>query len=108
LAWDLGFRNVQSQLDSATALSANTGTNLSDIHHRSCINEARGLISQDWSIRIIHTFREGNRAAYLLANHDHSHSFDFHPISTLPRKVQDCIHTNSVEIYLPHQIPLIN
>ncbi|CAN0855594.1 hypothetical protein LINGRAHAP2_LOCUS6268 [Linum grandiflorum] len=39
------------------------------VHIRSCIDEARELISRDWSLLIIHTFREGNRAADRVANH---------------------------------------
>ncbi|CAN0920998.1 Putative ribonuclease H protein At1g65750, partial [Linum grandiflorum] len=108
LVWDLGFRNVQLQLDLTTTISAITGTDSSDLRHRSCIDEARELISRDWSIRIIHTFREGNRDVDRLANHGHSLSFGFHPISILSREVQDCIRTDSVGVYFPRHVTLIN
>ncbi|CAN0914400.1 Putative ribonuclease H protein At1g65750, partial [Linum grandiflorum] len=61
--------------------------------------KARELIFRDWSIRIIHIFREGNRVADRLANHSHYLSFGFHHISSLLRKVQDCIRIDSVNIF---------
>ncbi|CAN0926089.1 Putative ribonuclease H protein At1g65750, partial [Linum grandiflorum] len=108
LAWDLGFRHVQLQLDSTAAISAITGKDSSDLRHRSCIEEARELFSRDWSLHVIHTFREGNKAADRLANHGHSLSFGFHPIHILPREVFDCIRTDSMGVYFPRQVPLIN
>ncbi|CAN0909282.1 Putative ribonuclease H protein At1g65750, partial [Linum grandiflorum] len=92
LAWDLDFCHVQLQLDSTVAISAITGKDSSDLRHRSCIEEARELFSRDWSLHVIHTFREGNRAADRLAGH--SLSFRFHPIHILPHEVIDCIRTD--------------
>ncbi|CAN0908397.1 Putative ribonuclease H protein At1g65750 [Linum grandiflorum] len=108
MAWDLGFRDVQLQLDSATAISAITSTDSSDLRHRSCIDEARELLSRDWLVSVRHMFREGNRAADLLAHHGHTLSFGFHSVSTLPREVNDCIRTDSVGVFFPRQVPLIN
>ncbi|CAN0929323.1 Putative ribonuclease H protein At1g65750, partial [Linum grandiflorum] len=73
--------------------------------HRSCINEAREFFLRDWSLRVIHTFRECNRAADRLAHHGHSLSFGFHLIHTLLREVLDCIRSDSVGVFFSRQIP---
>ncbi|CAN0918617.1 Putative ribonuclease H protein At1g65750 [Linum grandiflorum] len=108
LAWSMGYRTIKLQLDSTTAISAITGQEISDLRHRSCINEARELISRDWVLRVTHTFCEGNRAADLLAHHGHSLSFVLHVIDPLPHEVNDCIRTDSVGVFFPRHVPLIN
>ncbi|CAN0892286.1 hypothetical protein LINGRAHAP2_LOCUS17463, partial [Linum grandiflorum] len=102
------FCNVQLQFDSITTISAITGGGLSDLRHSSCIDEARELLSRDWLLGVIHTFCEGNRAAYCLAYHGYSLSFGFHSIPDLPREVTDCIRTNLVGVYFLYQVPMIN
>ncbi|CAN0916476.1 Putative ribonuclease H protein At1g65750 [Linum grandiflorum] len=92
LAWSMGYRTIELQLDSTTAIYAITGQEISDFRHRSCINEARELILRDWVLRVTHTFREGNRVADLLAHHGHSLSFGLHVIDrSPPHEVNDCI-----------------
>ncbi|CAN1123218.1 hypothetical protein LINPERHAP2_LOCUS1756, partial [Linum perenne] len=41
------------------------------------------LLARDWEVILKHVYREGNRAAYFLANLGHSYSFGVHliPIS---------------------------
>ncbi|CAN0926121.1 Putative ribonuclease H protein At1g65750, partial [Linum grandiflorum] len=108
LAWDLGFRHVHLQLDSTAAISVITGKDSSDLRRRSCIEEARELFSRDWSLHVIHAFREDNRAADRLAHHGHSLDFGFYLIHILPREMINCICTDSVKVYFLRMIPLIH
>ncbi|CAN0920023.1 Putative ribonuclease H protein At1g65750, partial [Linum grandiflorum] len=97
-----GILNVQLQLDSTTAISTITSKDSSDLRHRACIEKAREFLSRDWLLSVIHTFREGNRAANLLAHHGHSLRFGFHSVSTLLREVNDYIRTDSVSVFFSH------
>ncbi|CAN0912825.1 Putative ribonuclease H protein At1g65750 [Linum grandiflorum] len=80
LAWDLGFRNVQLQLDSATAIAAITGTDSMDHQHAAILLQFNELSLRDWEIKLSHVFREGNVMADSLANEDHSLPFCSHLI----------------------------
>ncbi|CAN1164222.1 Putative ribonuclease H protein At1g65750, partial [Linum perenne] len=71
-AWQLGFRNVELQLDSTTALSILHGPDPIQHQHAGLVLRFRRLIARDWRVRIIRVYREGNRVADFLANLGHN------------------------------------
>ncbi|CAN0902676.1 hypothetical protein LINGRAHAP2_LOCUS22109 [Linum grandiflorum] len=59
----LGFRKVNIQLYSQCVVDALLGDPSDDLHHSSCIREARYLLQRSWDVTVSHTFHEGNRVA---------------------------------------------
>ncbi|CAN0864858.1 hypothetical protein LINGRAHAP2_LOCUS9059 [Linum grandiflorum] len=59
-------------------------------------------------MRVTHAFCEGNRVADCLTHHGHFLSFGFHHIPVISREVTDCIRSDSVGVYFPRHVLLIN
>ncbi|CAN1183539.1 Putative ribonuclease H protein At1g65750, partial [Linum perenne] len=78
LAWDMGFRRVNIQLDSLAAVAAIKGIPDTDRQHNHIIHQIRELCNRQWTVNLTHTYREGNRVADLLAHWGHSLAFRIH------------------------------
>ncbi|CAN0843550.1 hypothetical protein LINGRAHAP2_LOCUS3902, partial [Linum grandiflorum] len=59
------------QMDSSCAMSFLLGDPPYDARHKSCIIEARQLLTRDWEVVTSHIYREGNIVADLLAHYGH-------------------------------------
>ncbi|CAN1831415.1 Putative ribonuclease H protein At1g65750 [Linum perenne] len=82
IAWDLGFRRVELQLDSATAIALFSEEGNVTHHHSSEVLDFRELKGRDWVVSIRHTYREGNKAADHLASRGFSLPIGLHMIPT--------------------------
>ncbi|CAN1121660.1 hypothetical protein LINPERHAP1_LOCUS6194, partial [Linum perenne] len=66
--WNAGYRRVLLQLDSTTAINL-LWTNHDPLHqHGLEAMQFKDLCNRDWTVKIIHTFREGNQAADFVAS----------------------------------------
>ncbi|CAN0879333.1 Putative ribonuclease H protein At1g65750 [Linum grandiflorum] len=106
IAWDLGYRRVNLQVDYALVVSFLCHNGAVDPRHQTCVDKLKQLIARDWMNPVSHTYREGNRVSDLLDHHDHSLLFGMHPISTFYPEAIDCIKTNMIGISFPRSIPL--
>ncbi|KAJ7950712.1 Ribonuclease H [Quillaja saponaria] len=68
LGLGLGFKKIQLESDSATAIDMITKDTSSCHPHFIIIQECRSLIKRDWDIQLSHIFREANFAAHWLSN----------------------------------------
>ncbi|CAN0825634.1 Putative ribonuclease H protein At1g65750 [Linum grandiflorum] len=101
LAWDMGFRSVNLQVDSAVVVSYLQSTSVGDLRHQSCIEDIKQLLARNWRVVVSHTYREGNRVADLLAHHGHSLSFGMHLITSYSVEVIDCIKADMIGVSFP-------
>ncbi|CAN1139782.1 Putative ribonuclease H protein At1g65750 [Linum perenne] len=72
LAWDLGYRRVLAQLDSSAAIAILEADG--DVTHQHALEvfQFRELVSRNWDVKLIHIYREANKAADFLAGKGHS------------------------------------
>ncbi|CAI0471250.1 unnamed protein product [Linum tenue] len=78
IAWDEGYRKIELNLDSETAISI-INNHLDDEHrHGQAAVQFRNLLDRDWEIKISHVYRESNCAADYLANAGHTSPFGTH------------------------------
>ncbi|CAN1328377.1 Putative ribonuclease H protein At1g65750 [Linum perenne] len=80
-AWDAGYRKVIVRMDSKAAMSILTSSDSSVHQHTMERSVFRELRARDWSIKVEHTFREGNRAADFLASLGYGYPFGSHIVS---------------------------
>ncbi|CAN0890760.1 Putative ribonuclease H protein At1g65750, partial [Linum grandiflorum] len=104
LAWELGFRKVNLQLDSQCVVDALLGDPPDDFRHSSCIREARNLLRRTWDVTVSHIFCEGNRVADALAHYGHSRPLGLHTLSCLSSDVISCLRADSFGVVLPRMI----
>ncbi|CAN1836419.1 Putative ribonuclease H protein At1g65750 [Linum perenne] len=67
LAWEAGFKKVILRMDSQAAISILTNEDTVEHQHGLEVITFRELCSRDWTIKIEHTYHEGNTAADHLA-----------------------------------------
>ncbi|CAN1136551.1 Putative ribonuclease H protein At1g65750 [Linum perenne] len=80
-AWDAGYRKVIVRMDSKAAISILTSSDLSVHQHAIEKSIFRELLGRAWSIKVEHTFREGNRSADFLASLGYGYPFGSHIVS---------------------------
>ncbi|CAN1848413.1 Putative ribonuclease H protein At1g65750 [Linum perenne] len=105
LAWDLGFRRVNLQLDSLAAIAAIKGCPDSDSRHGHTTAQVRELCNRHWVVNITHTYREGNRVADLLAHLGHSLAFGSHLITDCNPDIRMALLSDCLGISFPRSIP---
>ncbi|CAI0468391.1 unnamed protein product [Linum tenue] len=78
LAYNKGYKKVQLNLDSSTAVAIIK--NHKDENHRHGIfaNQFNFLLNLDWDVKVEHVYREANFAADFLANRGHLYDFGTH------------------------------
>ncbi|CAN1149389.1 Putative ribonuclease H protein At1g65750, partial [Linum perenne] len=79
--WDAGFRQVVLLMDSKAAISLLEKGQDTAHQHGMEVLQFRELYDRDWTVRIKHTYREGNHAADFLASIGYDYPFGSHTIS---------------------------
>ena len=68
LAWDMGFKFIQLELDSITVVHWLTGMCVTYLPHMiPLICDCRNLMDREWEIQVLHIYREANDCADVLA-----------------------------------------
>ncbi|CAN1794997.1 Putative ribonuclease H protein At1g65750 [Linum perenne] len=104
MAWDLGFRQVNLQLDSLAALAAIRGSSDTGGRHGHIIHMIRDLCSRDWTVNLTHTYREGNRVADLLAHLGHSLAFGSHFITDCNPDIRMALLADCIGVSFPRTL----
>ncbi|WCJ39427.1 Polynucleotidyl transferase ribonuclease H-like superfamily protein [Euphorbia peplus] len=88
LAWDKGYRKVIVEMDSKVVM--NWITNPTDVHHPFSwlIERCLHFKDNEWDIRVIHSYREGNRAVDWLTNFAGSCPLGYHEFGVPPAGLQ--------------------
>ncbi|CAN1820472.1 Putative ribonuclease H protein At1g65750 [Linum perenne] len=78
LAWSTGCRVVEVQLDSRAAISLLL--QIGEPHHQHALEVLafQELCRRDWTVKLRHTYREGNKVADFLANRGHDFPIGVH------------------------------
>ncbi|CAN1144589.1 Putative ribonuclease H protein At1g65750 [Linum perenne] len=75
LAWSMGYRFVELQLDSRAAIALIQQTGEPSHQHALEVLACQELCRRSWVVKIQHTYREGNKVADFLANRGHEFPF---------------------------------
>ncbi|KAJ1405483.1 Reverse transcriptase-like [Sesbania bispinosa] len=67
-------------------------------HHASIIYEVKVMLTRDWNVELVHTLREGNQAANLLAKKGISDGNPFIMLQDPPEDMRDCLSADSLGI----------
>ncbi|CAN1178066.1 hypothetical protein LINPERHAP2_LOCUS33467 [Linum perenne] len=102
----MGFRRVNIQIDSLAAIAAIKGNPDTDGRHSQIIQQIRRLCTHQWSVKLTHTYREGNRVADLLAHLGHSLAFRSHLLTDCNTDIRMALLSDCIRVSFPH--PLIN
>ncbi|CAN1195923.1 Putative ribonuclease H protein At1g65750 [Linum perenne] len=81
LAWDVGVRRVELQVDSMTVVQLIEPPNDPMHLHAMEVRDIRELLSRDWEVRVKHVYREANHAADHLAGSGFAFPLGIHSIS---------------------------
>ncbi|KAF7840571.1 putative ribonuclease H protein At1g65750 family [Senna tora] len=85
MAWDYGCKKVHIEMDSVMALNVASGTCSSPSLMASFADRIREFLKLEWEVRFTHAFREGNKAADLLAKEGLSRSLGACVLALPPR-----------------------
>ncbi|CAN1767664.1 Putative ribonuclease H protein At1g65750, partial [Linum perenne] len=85
LAWDAGYRRIVVQSDSTAAIALITSVDDPLHQHANEVLTIRNLLDRDWTVSLMHVFREANKATDFLADLGHRQQLGTHLIS-----VSDC------------------
>ncbi|CAI0409128.1 unnamed protein product [Linum tenue] len=77
-AWQLGFRAVELNLDSQTAINIIKNWQDDDHQHGLFASKIGQLLTRDWQVEVKHVFRECNYSADFLASKGHCLPFGTH------------------------------
>ncbi|CAN1189431.1 Putative ribonuclease H protein At1g65750 [Linum perenne] len=78
--WEAGFRKVVLQLDSKTAIALMTSGKDTTHQHGLESLKLQDLLNRDWTVKVQHTYREGNHAADFFASIGYDYPLGSHTI----------------------------
>ncbi|CAN0904968.1 Putative ribonuclease H protein At1g65750, partial [Linum grandiflorum] len=104
LAWNLGFKRVNLQVDSAVVISLITSTSETDLQHKAGVEKLQGVIDRDWRVHVSHTYGEENRVADILTHHGHSLPFRVHSICAFSSTIINYIKVDMIGVSFPKSI----
>ncbi|CAN1176722.1 Putative ribonuclease H protein At1g65750 [Linum perenne] len=104
LAWDMGFRKVNIQIDSLAAIAAIKNTSDTDGRHSLICQQIQELCHRQWTVVLTHTYREGNRVADLLAHLGHSLAFGRHLITDCNPDIRFALISDCIGVSFPRTI----
>ncbi|CAN1149453.1 Putative ribonuclease H protein At1g65750 [Linum perenne] len=105
LAWDAGFRLMDVQSDSRTALALVLAEGSPHHQHTNEVLTIRELMSRDWVVNLSHIFQEANQAADYLASIGYSRQLGTHLISTSDCNLGFVLRHDCMGISTPRLIP---
>ncbi|CAN1178843.1 hypothetical protein LINPERPRIM_LOCUS36957 [Linum perenne] len=100
IAWNLGLRKVQLQMESLAAVDAINGETAENLRHERTLHNIEELRRRNWETSVSHIFREGNAVADLLAHHGHFLDFGIRTDCIYPIEVHSAIWNDSCAIWI--------
>ena len=104
LAWALDFHQIILEMDSSSAISLLHSCNRSNHPYSSLIDKVKQIIDRNWTVRIVHVYREANRAADLMASKGHSLSLGLHVYCIPPMDLKAVLDEDCRGVALPRLI----
>ena len=104
LAWNKRFHLIQLELDSTSAIALISGSaNL--LHpYATVIQSVRDLIYRPWTVKIMHVFGEGNKAADALAALGHPQHLGVIFYSSPPLSIGTILREDLVGVAMSHAL----
>ncbi|CAL1354334.1 unnamed protein product [Linum trigynum] len=91
VAWQSGGRTIIVESDSKLALQL-IEKRADPLHpHATLLAAIRRRLAQDWVVRLVHTYREGNRVADWLSKHSLVYPYGMHELTSPPQGLQPLI-----------------
>ncbi|CAN1243656.1 Putative ribonuclease H protein At1g65750, partial [Linum perenne] len=79
-AWNKGIRSLEIQTDSLCAVNLLLKADNLDHQHATIVGRFRKLLERNWSVNVIHVYREANCPADALVNKGHGMSLGTHTV----------------------------
>ncbi|CAL1397227.1 unnamed protein product [Linum trigynum] len=100
----MGCDNIVIESDSQLAIQLiNNWRN--PVHpYASLLDAIRRKIAQNWLVRIVHTYREGNRAADWLSKHSLIYPYGMHELSNPPREIGQILRDDFMGVSFERQV----
>lgn len=106
LARNLRIHDIEVQLDSLACIQALKSNDNSHGEYTHIINHCRTMLSSlEWKVKVVHVYREGNRAADWLANHGVAQSVRLHIFQFVPVGISRILEEDLRGVALPRLIP---
>ncbi|CAL1392167.1 unnamed protein product [Linum trigynum] len=87
LAWRIGCDSLVIETDSQLAIQL-INNRRDPVHpYASLLDAIRRKLAQSWLVRVVHTYREGNRVADWLSKHSLVYPYGTHELSDPPREL---------------------
>ena len=91
LAWDMGFKYIQLELDSSVVLMWLTEQNATyPLNMLPLLCDCRNLMERDWEVRVLHVYREANACADALVKRGTHQQHFLSLYSSCPSSVSVC------------------
>ncbi|CAL1392202.1 unnamed protein product [Linum trigynum] len=108
LAWKKGSRFLVLETDSQMALQL-IEQRRDEVHpYATILGAIRRLLSQDWMVRLVHTYREGNRVADWLSKHSLVYPFGMYELEAPPLEVNKICYEDEAGTSFPRMVRLDN
>ncbi|CAL1414425.1 unnamed protein product [Linum trigynum] len=107
-AWKKGSRFLVLETDSQLALQL-IEQRRDEVHpYATILGAIRRLLSQDWMVRLVHTYREGNRVADWLSKHSLVYPFGMYELEAPPLEVNRICYEDEAGTSFPRMVRLDN
>ncbi|CAL1366122.1 unnamed protein product [Linum trigynum] len=107
-AWERGFRKVELNLDSSTAITIMKNIDDTDHRHGLIATRIGKLLNLNWEVILSHVYREGNFAADFLASKGHLAPFGTHFFDVYDPNLCKWLLYDSMAISMDRSINLMN
>ncbi|CAL1356848.1 unnamed protein product [Linum trigynum] len=72
--------------------------------HSTILNAIRRLLTQDWVVQLVHTYREGNRVADWLSKHGLVYPFGVHELANPPSELSRILTDDTLGVSFPRMV----
>ncbi|CAL1382969.1 unnamed protein product [Linum trigynum] len=105
LAWKKGSRFLILESDSQLALHL-IEKRTDNVHpHSTILGAIRRLLAKEWVVRLVHTYREGNRVADWLSKHSLIYPFGTFELDDPPSELNRICCEDMLRVSFPRQVP---
>ncbi|CAN1753236.1 Putative ribonuclease H protein At1g65750 [Linum perenne] len=108
LAWQYGFRQVELQVDSKSAISLLLSPDPPEHQQAAEVIYFQNLCRRDWRVTTRHVFREANKAVIFLASQGYEFPFGTHLFSLSNCNLGHILRYDRLGISEPRLIPVVN
>ena len=96
--WSAGFRKLLVECDNKTVVQMIVGEVMPHAADLPLINSIKALINLDWTVKVVHVYREANRAADWLASFASQFPRGLHVLQQAPASINDILYQDFIGV----------